>query len=495
MPLVSTVFHLLIPSRDGTGLLVCKTPRECRLPSVLGRRGRNDPEVSSWTRQSDILAAAIFSLFSIRAYPRRCAWYQPDVQADSYHFVVVLELDSVPALLQLPSGLEWVSKSEALKAKWADVHPSLDMATIVTELFAETVDRVVPDRRPPWRSVGWFEEVCPWILSVVKSHNFVPAEDHIEPVRNTTSAVVLRCAVHYPEKHPLISWAKPPEDLSEDLLPFQGVYVKVSLPVVHEAEKTAAVASLVPDVVPKVLSISSKFNAMVQLCAVETDLTDSETLDALWNFQERSLHVIDELKASGLPDRGPAWLASSIEVILDHPALHPRSRDWFELQGRIGEIMEICETLLSFRIPQTLVHGDFLKVNMGVMPGPKRVVNIFDWNTCCIGHPLYDLTRVTTRIWNYGVEDDDAIDSYLKRWEAFETRKNIRTAVAIFPPLIHCQNLQDLLELYDNMESLDQKHWLESIKGQIRVILRTLDEGREALRGSSREDHVNKSLK
>lgn len=95
----------------------------------------------------------------------------------------------------------------------------------------------------------------------------------------------------------------------------------------------------------------------------------------------------------------PKVATTCIESIPDHPTLHPKSPKLVEVESRIGEVIEICETILKFKIPQTLVHGDFIRLNVGSFVGlnEEEVPAIFDWNNCFIGHPFFDLKWMATQ--------------------------------------------------------------------------------------------------
>lgn len=73
-------------------------------------------------------------------------------------------------------------------------------------------------------------------------------------------------------------------------------------------------------------------------------------------------------------------------------------------------------------------------------PEGKDVVAVFDWYTCCIEHPFYDLQRITDHFPGE-VDDEDAIASYMQKWEAFESSGHLRTAKALFEPLLLSQNV------------------------------------------------------
>lgn len=170
-------YHLLIPSRDGARLLVRKTPQELALPNLLEPDRYVKYERLTWTYDSNKFADFVLSAYTIRVYPRRRVWVQPDESGDNYRQVLAVELCSAPS--ELEKGLEWMSKTEALSATWAHIHPELDIVGAVRELFAEINDGKLSVKRSSWRRPHWFENVCGWAFSVIKSNGLVPENDYI----------------------------------------------------------------------------------------------------------------------------------------------------------------------------------------------------------------------------------------------------------------------------------------------------------------------------
>lgn len=104
-----------------------------------------------------------------------------------------------------------------------------------------------------------------------------------------------------------------------------------------------------------------------------------------------------------LPDRGPGHyrerLPSVRDALLRHLARPGLQADHVAvlkavvaqceaLAARWGRVEELCEGM-----PRTLVHGDFIKRNLRVRPGPTGSALVaFDWETAGWGVPAVDLT-------------------------------------------------------------------------------------------------------
>lgn len=122
---------------------------------------------------------------------------------------------------------------------------------------------------------------------------------------------------------------------------------------------------------------------------------------------------MDKLKAEGIPNRRPDWLASAIDGILNHLIFRLKSDKIVELETRVEEIKQVCKPLEGFKLSHTLLHGDYAEDNLGVFIRLKnrRDVAVFDWNTCYIGNPLYDLVRSSSPF-TFGIFDKDVISWY-----------------------------------------------------------------------------------
>lgn len=456
-------FHFLIPDCAGDHLLVCKDPDSYALPSIA-----NPDELVKynrrlhWTYHTNDLAKRLLSRHSLRIHIRVLVRSHEKPSDERIHIFLAADLMSQPK--ELPEDIQWISREQALKATWAAIPADVDMSQILAALFAEVVDGVVPINRAVWRRVGWFHEITSWAFSVLRENSFEPLAEEIEQLRNTSSTAVLRLRIKEPPVGPDCHY------------PPSFVFVKCSVPASLEAKKTSIVSSLFPDIVPRVFAVHPEMNAMVQLEAFDDMESPLDIAKCLWRFQRGSLDVMERLREAGVPDRSPTWASSAIDEILSHPVLQPKSDKLIELQSCVGEIKEICETLSGTKIPLTLVHGDYVQENLGAFEWvyDRSEVAVFDWYTCCIGHPLYDAVRGSLGF-AFGIRDEEA-KWYMTKWEEFESHENIELSRRLLEPLVILQNVFDLLTKYDSMEEMDQREWRDLIRKQAEAMLSALKE-------------------
>ena len=88
----------------------------------------------------------------------------------------------------------------------------------------------------------------------------------------------------------------------------------------------------------------------------------------------------------------------------------------------------MCNTLASYSVPQTLVHGDLHPGNIAQAQGKYR---FFDWTDGCISHPFFDLvTLLNLEIMppNLLAARQDLIRFYLELWTAYEPIERLWSA-------------------------------------------------------------------
>ncbi|QDY06715.1 aminoglycoside phosphotransferase family protein [Micromonospora sp. HM134] len=102
-------------------------------------------------------------------------------------------------------------------------------------------------------------------------------------------------------------------------------------------------------------------------------------------LQIRTLPAVDRLVAAGVPDlRGPAlarWLRATL-------APHPAHRQLVGVGTRLDEVAR-CG------LPDTLVHGD---LHPGNVRADGRRHTVIDWGDAFVGHPAFDILRLTEQV-------------------------------------------------------------------------------------------------
>ncbi|MEV4488663.1 aminoglycoside phosphotransferase family protein [Micromonospora coxensis] len=140
------------------------------------------------------------------------------------------------------------------------------------------------------------------------------------------------------------------------------------------------------------------------------------------DLQVRALSLVDDLVADGVPDlRGPA-LVRWIRATIPASAL-PTTDPLDGLEERLAQVAE-CG------VPDTLVHGDLHPGNVRG-DGARRVV--IDWGDAFVGHPAFDILRLTE-----GLSPADAgplLAAWCARWRDSVPGCDPERAVALLRPV------------------------------------------------------------
>jgi len=102
-----------------------------------------------------------------------------------------------------------------------------------------------------------------------------------------------------------------------------------------------------------------------------------------------------------------------------------------DLQILGPRLVELCDRLASYCIPDTLIHPDFRQDNCFVS---RHATRIIDWENACIGHPffsLFDITRYDHFLETDTLEHDSVVRAYLEQFHSFESEKRLLEAMRL----------------------------------------------------------------
>jgi phosphotransferase family enzyme len=195
----------------------------------------------------------------------------------------------------------------------------------------------------------------------------------------------------------------------------------------HEPAALGLVGGVVPGLVPPLLAAGTegrmllahvpgadRYGAGADLCGA--------IAAAFHPVQAHFVGRTGELSAAGIPD-SPLAVARFARVAEPYLATIDGLRDLIEdLPRRFAEVAE-C------RLPDTLVHGD-------LHPGNTRTdddghLSIMDWGDCTIGHPAFDILRLTGGL-------DDAtplLAEWAHRWQETVPGSDPQRAAALLRPV------------------------------------------------------------
>lgn len=199
-----------------------------------------------------------------------------------------------------------------------------------------------------------------------------------------------------------------------------------------EASITSTVADLFPGSIVEVLCRNDKLN-----CFIMRGFTHryprkkhyGQLLKFLGGIQLESVVHLDTLRLAGCEDRHPEHMLEKYEEWVYNISMkHIFRSEFYRMRDLLPLIKNTCHRLREYKIPMTLVHGDFATRNMSLLfDGSDNDSNIllFDWQYACISHPFCDLHEF------YEFASEDVLTEYLDLWIDYEPYSRAREALEL----------------------------------------------------------------
>ncbi|CAN5558171.1 hypothetical protein BH10CHL1_BH10CHL1_33630 [soil metagenome] len=297
-----------------------------------------------------------------------------------------------------------------------------EQRAIIEQWLIETASGKVSSLRAAWMRPGWHAEATAWIQTTLEQLGY-HLSGPIQEIKNWVISRVLRA----------------PTDQGD-------FYFKVSggSPLfVNEARVIQGLAQCFPDRIPAPRAIDAARNWMLLAdfgseIGWQAPLTVREAvLTAFGRLQIDATQQIDELFAIGCLDRRLDKLAEQIDPLVNDATMlaYMSKTDGVRLQALAPRLKMMCATLASYKVPQTLVHGD---MHMSNVARPHLTAEgdgfvFFDWTDACITHPFLDMIDILH-------EEDIAVqtrlrDSYLGQWTAYEPMERLLEMWGLAAPL------------------------------------------------------------
>lgn len=306
-----------------------------------------------------------------------------------------------PCEIELPIGAEWKDGS-LLETMFLDRTEALVgfIVSAIEACFDESREFLATLSDERYRP-GWFESAIKFLVeSAVRDGAEV--EDRVVQDRMALRSTMLKVRTS-----------------------LGSYYLKSPVCGCNETKTTAIISKLFPKHCPDIVGVCEEFNCFVSR---EFDWeAENSTRDAvmlLGKLQMESIQHIDVLREAGCPSWDLTKIvetSSNWDEMWHEVELHS---GWFE--DLPGKLAELCEELKEFKIPMTLVHGDFFLNNYAqALRDRGRDLVIFDWEFAYIGHPFFDFHRIH----NYVPEK--VREEYLQLWTNYEGIDRLRRAYRV----------------------------------------------------------------
>jgi hypothetical protein len=382
----------------------------------------------------------------------RYASYSVSEDAQLIEAVYVLESHS-PAW-EPQDGAAWVGR--AALADLALARP--EHGALVAAYLDEAESGQIPELRPPWARVGWFEQAAGWTRFELARLGYSLTAP-VEQVKSWGISCILRAGT-----------------ASGD------IYFKVatSLPLfAHEPALMIGLSKLYPGHIPAPLSIDEQrrwmlladFGAAIGWSApVEVQ---EQMLRLYGELQRDAAARVDNLLAIGCLDRHLDRLAAQVDPLLEDTASLASHLDAAEIERlrALGpRLKAICAELASYAVPHTLVHGD---LHLDNVARPAGSFLFFDWTDGCIAHPFFDTISI------FEVEDPSMRarlrDSYLGVWTGYEPIERLVEAWTLAKPLCALHQAVSYQHIVATLEDTSKPELASGLSYWLRKLLQSLE--------------------
>lgn len=161
---------------------------------------------------------------------------------------------------------------------------------------------------------------------------------------------------------------------------------------------------------------------------------------------------LDTLISLGVPDLRAAPLAGRLrEVVERYGRGDPR------LARLIDGLDDRLAAVAAFGLPDTLVHGDLHPGNVrGERDGDGRDLVVIDWGDCTIGHPAFDILRLSGDVESEVAEA--LIAAWAARWRASAPGSDPLRAVELLRPVAALRGAAGYAAFLDQIEPAEHPY-------------------------------------
>ena len=389
-----------------------------------------------WLSNFKVIKDAIEQELNISVNVLHYATYEVNKEQRKIKAIYVVEQHNSTEEIQVGT---WYDRTTLESLSFTDP----EQKSIIEAYLIELESANTPKLRPPWAQPSWFSDASAWIekqLKKLKYQQIAP----VEYLKSWSISCVLKVkttagTIYFKEASTL------PLFCDEPIV-------------------TAELASFFPQHIPTVLSIDRQRHWMLledfgEPIGSNISFKAKQDIYCLFaQIQIKSVQQRDRLLAVGCLDRRLDILQSQIDPLInDENTLSELSTAEIDrLHSLAPKLKNLCSQLASYKIPETLVHGDLHLSNVALH---KDNYLFFDWTDSCIAHPFFDLFELFFEgdrqsflgrlkgLWKQKSKQC-LRDRYLSQWTKYESRERLLDAWNIAKPLCalhHAVSYQHIL--------------------------------------------------
>ena len=279
--------------------------------------------------------------------------------------------------------------------------------------------------RIPWSQSDWVETAHAWILEQLARKEYL-VTGAIEQIKSSLWSYVARIATN------------------KGYCYFKAVMRSLK----HEVPATVLLREIAPTFVPKVLAEDAARNWLLledggqtlgSYTKVDHDMTRwEEMVRELARLQIQVAPQKEQLLQTGIFDRRLSSLPQLYNEALQNTQMLMieqgglRAGELEQLQALAPQIQQMCTTLATYTIPETLHHDDLGGNN--ILYDDGRYL-FFDWSESAVAHPFFTLMIVLRYVKFVCKCDDASIEriqhAYLSCWTPYEPMERLQEAFTL----------------------------------------------------------------
>ena len=376
--------------------------------------------------------------------------------AEEKHFWAIALMENHSPDWTIPEGAQCFDAQALESLPLVDEWQREKLLTALQKLKEEA-----PAIRAPWFRKGWFQRARQWTEAELEKQAYQRTSE-VEQFKHWSLSVLLRVETNKGD-----------------------VYFKISnkFPLfANEPLIMQKLSEFFPKFVPRPLAINEaeRWMLMADFGAAKPDETQRKPLlirmardYARFQQATSSPDMIARLEAAGCFNRRISVLETQIEGMYADEASYAGLNEEEQSAWKAcrPQLIALCQKLSSYKIPETLVHGDFHSGNVAIRDDDFL---IFDWTDACISHPFFDLPIFL----DYdGGDDVDAVrQAYLGEWQDYESMDNLETIYKLAETAASLHQVISYQGIRNGVEAEQQADWAGAVVYFIRKIIKALPE-------------------
>lgn len=370
------------------------------------------------------------------------------------HLWVIGLLENHSADLTIPEAGRWF---DALALETLPLADEWQREHLLRAL--QSLKEDAPPIRAPWFHKGWFQRARQWTEAELEKHGY-QRRSEVEQFKHWSLSVLLRVETNRGD-----------------------VFFKISnkFPLfANEPMIMQKLSEFFPKFVPRPLAINEAERWMLMADFGVKEQDESERRPQLLRmareyarFQQatNSPELISRLEAAGCFNRRITVLEAQIEGMYADESSYAalNEEELSAWKGCRPQLLALCQKLASYKIPDTLVHGDFHSGNVAIREDDFL---IFDWTDACISHPFFDLPIFLD--YDGGENPDEVRQAYLAEWLNYESEENLETIYKLAETAAMLHQVISYQGIRNGLEAQQQADWARAVVYYIRKIIKAV---------------------